>query len=95
MRSSDGTLGSLKRSLAPTGGRSFAARDPKKLTFSTAELISSEIRHEYVLGYVPSNRQMDGGFHRVHLNVSRHGTKDSESPIGRDIMLERDDGVAR
>ena len=60
--------GVLELISAPTGGRAFAVRDPKKLT-SVAELINSEIRHEYVLGYVPSIRVSDGRFHRVHVKV--------------------------
>jgi VWFA-related protein len=60
--------GVLELISAPTGGRAFTVRDPKKLA-SVAELINSEIRHEYVLGYVPSNRASDGKFHRVHVGV--------------------------
>jgi Ca-activated chloride channel family protein len=70
--------GLLEEISGPTGGRSFAARDPKKLA-SVAELISSEIRHEYVLGYVPSNHHTDGGFHQVRLKV--------ESPRGRRLRV--------
>jgi VWFA-related protein len=53
---------------APTGGRAFAVRDLKKLPAVT-ELISLEIRHEYVLGYVPSNHASDGMFHKIRINV--------------------------
>ncbi|MEA2874547.1 MAG: Ca-activated chloride channel [Hyphomicrobiales bacterium] len=53
---------------ATTGGRTFAVRDPRKL-MSVAELINSEIRHEYVLGYVPSNQALDGKFHRIHVEI--------------------------
>jgi len=53
---------------APTGGRAFAVRDLKKLPAVT-ELISLEIRHEYVLGYVPPNRDSNGEFHKVRINV--------------------------
>jgi Ca-activated chloride channel family protein len=60
--------GILELISAPTGGRAFTLRDPKKLA-SVAELINSEIRHEYVLGYVPSSQATDGKFHRVHVDV--------------------------
>jgi Ca-activated chloride channel family protein len=53
---------------APTGGRAFAVRDLKKLPAVT-ELISLEIRHEYVLGYVPPNHVSDGMFHKIRINV--------------------------
>ena len=42
--------GLLEEIAAPTGGRSFAAREVRKL-ISLAERISLELRHEYVLGY--------------------------------------------
>jgi Ca-activated chloride channel family protein len=51
-----------------TGGRSFRVVNPKRLT-SAAETIASEIRHEYILGYVPSKRELDGRFHRVRVQV--------------------------
>lgn len=53
---------------ATTGGRSFRELDPKKLSF-IADLIASEIRHEYVLAYAPSNRERDGKFRRVRVQV--------------------------
>jgi Ca-activated chloride channel family protein len=58
----------LEMILPPTGGRVFVVRDLKKLT-ATTELISQEIRSEYVLGYIPSNRQDDGKYHRVNVGV--------------------------
>jgi Ca-activated chloride channel homolog len=36
---------------------------------STIELISLEIRHEYVFGYVPSGNRSDGKFHKVRVKV--------------------------
>lgn len=53
---------------APTGGRAFAVRDLKKLP-AVSELISLEIRHEYVLEYVPPNRTLHGKFHKVRVNI--------------------------
>ena len=60
--------GLLEQISAPTGGRTFAVRDSKKL-LAAAELISSEIRSEYILGYVPSNRRRDGKFRHVSVRV--------------------------
>jgi Ca-activated chloride channel family protein len=54
--------------LPRTGGRVFVVRDLKKLA-RTTEMISQEIRYEYVLGYTPPNRQNDGKFRRVHINI--------------------------
>jgi Ca-activated chloride channel family protein len=52
----------------PTGGRDYSVLDLKKLA-STTELISLAIRHEYVLGYVPSDRRYDGKFQKVRVKV--------------------------
>jgi len=54
--------------LPPTGGRVFVVRDLKKLA-QTTELISEEIRYEYVLGYAPLVRRNDARMHRVKVNV--------------------------
>jgi hypothetical protein len=43
-------------------------RDIKKLA-QTTDLISLEIRHEYILGYASSNRLSDGKFHKVRSKV--------------------------
>jgi VWFA-related protein len=48
--------GVLKTLSTPTGGRDYPVRNLKKLA-STTELISLEIRKEYVLAYAPSNRE--------------------------------------
>jgi hypothetical protein len=36
---------------------------------SITELISQEIRHEYILSYVPSGNRSDGKFHKVRVKV--------------------------
>jgi Ca-activated chloride channel family protein len=51
-----------------TGGRDYPVRDLKKLVSAT-ELISLEIRYQYVLGYTPAHRKADGNFHNVRLKV--------------------------
>ena len=60
--------GILEAISTATGGRTFRELSPKKLS-SVAKLIASEIRHEYILGYVPSNRTRDGKFRHVHVLV--------------------------
>ena len=40
-----------------------------KTLLAASDLISSEIRHEYTLGYVPSNRLFNGKFRRVRVIV--------------------------
>jgi Ca-activated chloride channel family protein len=60
--------GVLEEIAGPTGGRSFAARDTRKL-ISVAERISLEIRHEYVLGYTPPEHRIDGKFRHVSMKL--------------------------
>jgi Ca-activated chloride channel family protein len=60
--------GVLETISTPTGGRDYSVRDLKKLA-STTELISLEIRHEYILGYAPSRRSYDGKFHKVRVKI--------------------------
>jgi Ca-activated chloride channel family protein len=55
--------------LPPSGGRVFAVRDLKSLV-ATTELISEEIRYEYVLGYAPLIHQSDGKTHRVKVSLN-------------------------
>ena len=55
--------------LPPSGGRVFAVRDLKRLA-ATTQLISEEIRYEYVLGYAPSIHQNDGKTHHVKVSLN-------------------------
>jgi len=64
-RRDPGVLESLS---APTGGRDYDIRDPKKLAPIT-ELISLEIRHQYVLGYAPAIKNSDGKYHKVRVKI--------------------------
>jgi len=73
----------LEMLLPRSGGRVFAVRDLKKLSMTT-ELISVEIRNEYVLGYAPSNRQANGKFHHVSINL--------ESSAGRGLRISHRSG---
>jgi Ca-activated chloride channel family protein len=51
-----------------TGGRTFHELNAKRVS-AVAELIASEIRHEYVLGYVPSDLQRNGKFNHVRIQL--------------------------
>ena len=59
----------LETLLPPSGGRVFAVRDLKRLV-ATTQLISEEIRYEYVLGYAPSIHQNDGKTHHVKVSLN-------------------------
>jgi Ca-activated chloride channel family protein len=60
--------GVLESLSAPTGGRNYDIRNPKRLAPIT-ELISLEIRHQYVLGYAPTNKNSDGKYHKVRVKI--------------------------
>jgi len=75
--------GILEAISTPTGGRSFRELNPKKIS-SVAELIASEIRHEYVLGYVPINRERDGKFRRVRVQA--------ELQVGKSFRISHREG---
>jgi len=68
----------LETLLPITGGRVFAVRDSERIAVA-AELVSEEIRSEYVLGYTPSNQKNDGRVHRVKVSL--------EPSIGRKFRI--------
>ncbi|MGH9689612.1 MAG: VWA domain-containing protein [Candidatus Acidiferrales bacterium] len=66
---------SVARKMADeTGGREVEIRSEKNLE-SAFDLISEELRSQYVLGYYPSNTKHDGTFRKIKVEVSRPGTK--------------------
>ena len=52
------------------GGRSYEIDDSRELP-AVAEKIGRELRHQYVLGYVPQNRQRDGRYRHIQVKVAR------------------------
>ena len=55
---------------AATGGRSFFAKEPRDLA-PTLTAIARELRFQYLLGYVPSRRPDDSGWHAIEVTVER------------------------
>lgn len=53
-----------------TGGRAFSASDPSDLP-NVAVRIGIELRNQYVLAYVPKNRNRDGKYRRVEVKVTK------------------------
>ena len=54
-----------------TGGRVYAVRDPDDLKEAVIE-IEEELRHQYLIGYHPSDNPWDGSFRRVKLDVKKN-----------------------
>ena len=52
------------------GGRCYEIGNSRELP-AVAEKIGRELRHQYVLGYVPSNRQRDGRYRRIQVKIAR------------------------
>ncbi len=53
-----------------TGGRQFAVQNVNELP-DIAEKIGIELRNQYVLGYIPTNRQKDGKWRRVRVEIKK------------------------
>jgi Ca-activated chloride channel family protein len=63
--------GFVMRQLAQTtGGRTFAPAEMSELDGVYAQ-ISSELSHQYVLGYISNNRMADGHWRRLFVRVNR------------------------
>lgn len=64
----DGNQQVLERFSSETGGRGFAVREPLDLEQAVTKL-ESELRHQYLIGYYPSNTEADGRFRPIRLEV--------------------------
>jgi Ca-activated chloride channel homolog len=53
------------------GGRYYEITNTRELP-AAAEQIGRELRHRYVLGYVPSNRVRDGRFRHIRVKIVRN-----------------------
>jgi VWFA-related protein len=64
----------LKSLAEPTGGRMFQTGKKKPLheIFTTIE---EELRSQYALGYVPTNRARDGAFRKLEVKVHTKGLR--------------------
>ncbi len=52
-----------------TGGRSWFPNDVTEIGKITPE-IAHEIRNQYIIGYTPTNTAEDGGYRKIHVDVS-------------------------
>jgi VWFA-related protein len=57
-----------------SGGRFFKAATLGNAVEAFAQ-VADELRHQYVLGYYPSNRVRDGSYRRIRVTVDRPGVK--------------------
>jgi Ca-activated chloride channel family protein len=57
-----------------TGGRVINVHNEKSLE-KAFDVISEELRSQYVIGYYPTNNKHDGTFRKIHVDVSRPDVK--------------------
>lgn len=66
---------SVARQMADeTGGREVEVRNEKNLE-KAFEVISEELRSQYVIGYYPTNTKRDGAFRKIKVDVTKPDTK--------------------
>jgi VWFA-related protein len=64
----------LTKATEETGGRLFPVYDPSELKEAIA-YIDGELRFQYVIGYYPSDNELDGSFRRIRLLASKNRWK--------------------
>lgn len=62
---------SLMNELTESAGGRYYQIDSARDLPAVAEKIGRELRHQYVLGYVPGNRRPDGRYRHVQVKVAR------------------------
>jgi VWFA-related protein len=62
----------LKRLAKDTGGQAFLPRSLKEIA-PICEQIAHDIRNQYTLAYVPTNRNRDGGYRVIQVKASAVG----------------------
>jgi Ca-activated chloride channel homolog len=66
--------GALRKISERTGGRAFFPRTRADLDSAFAQ-INQELRSQYLIAYTPSNRQRDGSFRRVRIELTNPALK--------------------
>ena len=62
----------LKRLAQVTGGEAFLPDELSEVV-SICEGIARDIRHQYTIGYVPTNLTRDGAYHAIRLVARAKG----------------------
>ncbi|MCH6570548.1 MAG: VWA domain-containing protein [Acidobacteria bacterium] len=64
----------LRQLTESTGGRAFFPYSAEQLTSAFQE-VDQELRSQYNLTYVPSNKKRDGSFRKIKVKVARDGVR--------------------
>jgi VWFA-related protein len=59
----------LKRLSKVTGGKAFFPQSPQEIV-GICQQIAQDLRHEYTIGYVPTNPADSGKFHQIRVSVN-------------------------
>ncbi len=74
-RATEGYGGGVAQELSSqTGGRVIPVRNENSLE-KAFDVISEELRSQYVMGYYPTNQNRDGTFRKIKVEVTRPDTK--------------------
>ena len=72
----DQNPGVLKRLARATGGEAFLPGELSEVV-AICERIARDIRHQYTIGYVPSNPARDGAYRAIRVVARAKGRADS------------------
>jgi Ca-activated chloride channel family protein len=78
VRPQEGDPGWLRELAQATGGAAFRPQQPQDVATALRE-IATDIRHTYTIGYIPTQGDRDGRYHRVRVEV--------DSPDGRPLRV--------
>lgn len=81
----------LEKLAAETGGKSYFPKNVNELT-SIAQDISSEMRTQYSIGYIPTNDRKDGSYRNIKVQVSDGPNKQKRIAVTRAGRIAEPDG---
>jgi VWFA-related protein len=64
--------GALKRLAKATGGKAYFPESPTQIT-EICQQIAQDLRHQYTIGYHPSNPNLSGSYHAVRVTAKATG----------------------
>ena len=74
-RATEGYGGGVAQEMAQqTGGRVISVHNQNSLE-KAFDIISEELRSQYVMGYTPTNQKRDGTFRKIKVEVTRPDSK--------------------
>ena len=72
--------GALRKVSDRTGGRAFFPTQPAELEASFAQ-IDQELRSQYLIGYSPTNKNRDGSYRRIRIEIINPELRQNKSQV--------------